>query len=99
MAVGQDAAVPGRLPVQALKVPTIVGQYAPAKAMSQGQNASVRSSPKSILWYRQLVMAKLAQFLDHGIGEILVGVEEHSRSLHEPFFTFFVFPDGPIDFL
>ncbi len=43
--------------------------------------------------------ANLAQLLDHGIGEISIGVEEHSRSLHEPLFAFLILPDRAVDLL
>jgi hypothetical protein len=42
---------------------------------------------------------RLAQLFDHGIGEILIGVEQHPQSLHEALLACFVLTDGAVDLL
>jgi hypothetical protein len=53
------------LPVQALEVPPIVRENDPPEDASAGQNARVGRPSTSILLYRQHVVPKPAQLLDH----------------------------------
>jgi hypothetical protein len=83
--------------VQALEMAAIVRQHGAAEGVSVGQDHRIGSASRPVFLHSKHVMALQTQFLYHPIVKILVGIEVHLRSLHQPGFTFFIFPDGVVN--
>src|SRR5438128_5111814 len=83
--------------VEALEIPAIVGEYTPTQRVCASQDVSVGSSDATIVLRGQDIVPKAPKFLDRRKREIFVGVQEHSASRHEAFFTGFVSPNGVVD--
>jgi phosphohistidine swiveling domain-containing protein len=72
---GQDATVGRPLTIEALEVPTVVGQHGAAEGVCAGQYVRVRGRRPPVLLGRYHVVPPLAKNHDDREGKVLVGVE------------------------
>src|SRR5437899_2751773 len=77
--------------VQSFVMPSIVSEHDSAEVMGAGKDVRVRGSGSTVILCAEHIMAQLPQYVDSGMGKVLIGVEQHSSLLHKPFFAFFVF--------
>jgi hypothetical protein len=96
---GDDTAVVRPLPVKAFVMAAILCQYDPAKLVRTGENIGISRSCSAVFLSSQHVMTKTPQLFHNRIGEILIGVKEHGRSLHRLIVAFVVLPNCLVDFV
>jgi hypothetical protein len=94
-----DFAVVCVLPVQAFKMTAIEGENDSAEAMGTGKNVGIGGRSPPVFLGRHNIVAELTKFFNHGIREVLVGVEQHPTLLHEAFFAFLIRTNCLVDFL
>jgi len=95
---GKNAAM-GLVPaVKALVIPAIEGHNNTSQGKSGGQDHGIRRLSVTVILRRQHVMPALAQLLNHGPGEVFIGLEQHPALLLVAAAAFLIFTDVPADF-